>query len=491
MKAMQSSTASIPAKGEGMNSKTARPFRFVRWAVALGVAALAAGCIALGPDFEEPAWDGPERWNCDAPPPSPLPGGAPWWSVFGDPALDALEDALLAQSPSLAAAVARLDAAAAQLGVARADAWPSATAAASSVRERKAAGSDPAEDPAETDWTHSLSLSCQWELDFWGRVRRTTEAAQAELSAAARDVQAARILLSSQLAVAYVSLRTLQAQLACARRNEDLQASTLALVESRRRNGLAGDLDLAQAEMNLAATRAAIPDLETQLAAALHASCALVGDWPGARDALRAPCPVPSAPASALPDALPADLLRNRPDVAAAIDRLHAETARIGAAKAEMFPKIAIAGSFGFSAARASDLFGSGARTWSVGPSVEWPVFAAGRLRNAVRAQEAAVQAAEADFRQAVLDAAAECETALDAHRAALAALVPRQAAVDAAERAAALAESQYRHGLADFQSVLDMQTRLAEQQDALAQARGTAATALIEVWKAFGGPVP
>jgi NodT family efflux transporter outer membrane factor (OMF) lipoprotein len=458
-------------------------------AAALAVAALTAGCVALGPDFEPPAWDGPDRWSSDAPPPSPLPGGAPWWSVFGDPALDALEEALLEQSPTLAAAVARLDVAAAQLGIARADAWPSAAFAASSVRERKAAGSDPAEDPAETDWLHSAALSCQWELDFWGRVRRNAEAANADFSAAARDVQAARILLSSQLAAAYVSLRTLQAQLDCARRNEELQASTLALVRSRFKNGLAGDLDLAQAEMNLAATQADIPDLETRLAADLNAICALSGDWPGARDALRDPAPVPSAPASALPDALPADLLRNRPDVAAAIDRLHAETARIGAAKAEMFPKIAIAGSFGFSAARASDLFGSGARTWSVGPSVEWPVFAAGRLHRAVRAQEAATRAAEADFRQAVFDAAAECETALAAHRAALAALAPRQAAVDAAERAAALAESQYRHGLADFQSVLDMQTRLAEQQDALAQARGAASAALVEVWKAFGGP--
>jgi NodT family efflux transporter outer membrane factor (OMF) lipoprotein len=472
-----------------MRAESVRKFRFVRLVAALAAAVLAAGCVALGPDFEPPAWDGPDRWTGDVQPPSPLPDGAPWWSVFGDPALDALEEALLAQSPALDAAVARLDVAAAQLGIARADWFPAATLAASSVRERKAAGSDPAEDPAETDWLHSASLSCRWELDFWGRVRRNAEAASADFSAAARDVQAARILLSSQLAETYVSLRTLQAQLACARRNEELQASTLALVRSRFKAGLAGELDLRQAEMNLAATQAGVPELETRLDAALNAICALSGDWPGTREALRDPAPVPVASASSLPDALPADLLRNRPDIAAAIDRLHAETARIGAAKAEMFPKIAIDGSFGFSAVRTSDLFGSGARTWSVGPSVEWPVFAAGRLLRAVRAQEAAVRAAEADFRQAVFDAAAECETALSAHRAALEALAPRQAAVDAAGCAAALAESQYRHGLADFRNVLDMQTRLAEQEDALAQARGAASAALVEVWKAFGGP--
>lgn len=467
--------------------------RTVRRMAALAAAALVAGCVSPGPDFEAPEWEGPAEWRAapEAAAPSPLPGGAPWWSVFGDPVLDALEEALLAQSPSLAAAVARLDAAAAQLGVARADWAPSATFAASSVRERKAAGSDPAEDPAETDWLHSASLSCQWELDFWGRVRRGTEAAKADLSAAARDVQAARILLSSQLAMAYVSLRTLQAQLACARRNERHQASTLALVESRFKAGLAGELDLRQAEMNLAATQSEIPGFESQIDATLHAICALAGDWPGTREALREPAPVPAAPDSALPASLPADLLRNRPDIAAAIDRLHAETARIGAAKAEMFPKIAIAGSFGFSAARLPGFFGSDARTWSVGPSVEWPVFAAGRLRNAVRAQEAAVRAAEADFRQTVFDAAAECETALSAHRAALAALDARRAAVAAAERSAVLAEAHYRHGLSDFQNVLDMQTRLAEHQDALAQGLGAAAAALVDVWKAFGGPVP
>ena len=467
--------------------------RLLRAAVSPAAALLAAGCIALGPDFEPPAWDGPAAWSGvpENAPPSPLPGGAPWWSVFGDPTLDALEEAFLAQSPSLAASVARLDAAAAQLGVVRADGWPAATFAASSVRERKAAGSDHAEDPAETDWTHSASISCQWELDFWGRVRRSTEAAKAELSAAARDVQAARSLLSAQLAAEYVSLRTLQAQLDCARRNGELQASTLSLVRSRHKAGLDGELELRQAEMNLAATRAEIPVLESRIDATLHAICALAGDWPGARDALRAPAPVPVAPPESLPASLPADILRNRPDIAAAIDRLHAETARIGAAKAEMFPKISIAGGFGFSSARVSDLFGSDAHAWSVGPSVEWPVFAAGRLRNAVRAQEAAVRAAEADFRQTVFAAAAECETALSAHRAALAALDSHRAAAEAASRSAELAETRYRHGLSGFGDLLDMQTRLAIYQDAFVRARGDAATALVDVWKAFGAPVP
>ena len=465
--------------------------RPLRTAAALAAALLAAGCLALGPDFEPPAWDGPDRWTNTPPPPAALPDGAPWWTVFNDPDLDALEQTLLAQSPTLAAAVARLDAAAAQLGVARAEAWPAADLAASAQRGRQTLSDQSGDSATGTAWLHTANLTLRWELDFWGRVRRTTEAARADLSAAACDLQTSRTLLSLQAAAAYITLRTLQSRLDCALRNQDLQSSTLALVRSRHTAGLDGELELRQAQMNLAATRAEIPILRSQIDATLHALCALAGDWPGARDTLRSPAPVPTAPPAALPDTLPADLLRTRPDVAAAIHRLHAETARIGAAKAEMYPKITIDGTFAVSAARAADLFEGDARTCTIGPSIEWPVFAAGRLRNTVRAQEAATRAAAADLRQTILDAAAECETALSAHRAALASLESRQAAAEAASRSAELTETLYRHGLTDFRAVLDMQTRLSEHQDALAQARGDAATALLEVWKTLGAPVP
>lgn len=473
-----------------MVSTPPHPFRSVRGMAALAAALLAAGCLALGPDFEPPAWDGPEAWTAapDAPPPSPIPDGAPWWSVFGDGALDALEEALLAQSPTLAASVARLDAASAQLGIARADGWPSANLSASSRRGKQTLSDESGDSATGTAWLHTANLTLRWELDFWGRVRRNTEAARADLSAAACDLQTSRTLLSLQAAAAYITLRTLQSRLDCALRNEALQSSTLALVRSRHKAGLDGELELSQAQMNLAATRAEIPVLRSQIDATHHALCALASDWPGARDTLRAPAPVPTAPPTALPDTLPADLLRTRPDVAAAIHRLHAETARIGAAKADLFPKVTIDGTFGISAAR---LFEGEARTWGIGPSIEWPVFAAGRLLCTLRAQQAAARAAEADLRQAILDAAAECETALSAHRAALSALDAHRAAAAAAARSAELAGTQYRHGLVPFRDVLDMQTRLSEHQNALAQATGAASATLVDLWKAFGAPVP
>lgn len=454
--------------------------------------ALLAGCVSLGPDFQAPKWDGPEAWSAtNAPVASPLPDGAPWWSVFGDPVLDELEAELLAQNPTLSAALARLDASAAALGIARAAYAPTVGLSAAAVYDRQSgeAHAAGAKIPDNPDWLFSPGAAFQWELDFWGRVRRNVEAASADFSAAAQNVRDARRLLAARLASSYLSLRTLQARLDFARQNYALQTNTLDLVKSRRDAGLSGDLDLRQAEMNLAVTRASIPQLEAQIDGTLHSVAALVGGYPGSRDALRAPAPVPLPEEAALPASLPADLLRNRPDVAAAVANLHAAVARISAAKAELYPKVSLNGSFAFAATGTDNLFKNNAQNYSVGPSVEWPVFTAGLLRNQVRAREAAARAAEANLRGTVLSAAAECETALAARRAAVAVLGDLRAAVAAAEEAAELADSLYRSGLTDFQNVLDMQRQLASNRDALAQGVGFAATSLVDVWKAFAGP--
>ena len=437
---------------------------------------LIAGCLSVGPDFRAPEWDGPEAWSAtNAPVASPLPDGAPWWSVFGDPVLDALEAELLEQNLSLAAAVARLDAAVAQLGATRAGLAPSADLSASAAYDRQSGevhGSG-AKVPDNPDWLFSPGASFSWELDFWGRVRRSVEAASADLDSAAQDVRDSRRLLAARLASSYLALRTLQTRLDFARGNAALQTDTLELVKARRDAGLSGDLDLRQAEMNLASTRASIPPLEAQIDSALNSICTLLGRYPGSKDELREPAPVPLPDDAALPASLPADLLRNRPDVAAALADFHAAVARIGAAKAELYPRVSLGGSFVFAATGTDNLFKDNAQNYSVGPSIQWPVFSAGRLRNQVRAKEASARAAEAEFREAVLTAVAECETALSARRHAVAALDDLRAATTAAEEAANL----------------DMQRQLASNRDALAQGVGAAASALVDVWKAFAGP--
>ena len=451
-----------------------------------------SGCLSLGPDFQVPEWEGPEAWSAtNAPAASPLPDGAPWWSVFGDPVLDGLEAELLEQNLSLEAAVARLDASAAQLGIARAGLAPSADLSASAAYDRQsgevhATGSKIPDNP---DWIFKPGASFSWELDFWGRVRRNVEAASADFASAAQNVRDARRLLAAQLAASYLSLRTYQTRLEYARRNATLQGDTLQLVKSRCEAGLNGDLDLRQAEMNLASTRAGIPSLEAQIDSTLNSICVLLGRYPGSKDDLREPAPVPLPDDAALPASLPADLLRNRPDVAAAIEKFHAAVARIGAAKAEFYPKVSLGGAFAFAATGTDRLFEENAQNYSVGPSIQWPIFTAGKLRNQVLSYEASARASEAEFREAVLSAAAECETALSSRRHAVAALDDLRAAATAAEEAARLADSLYRTGLTDFQNVLDMQRQLASNRDDLAQGIGAAASALVDVWKAFAGP--
>ena len=464
------------------------------WAMrGIAIAALLpmiAGCFLLGPDFQSPEWDGPESWTGSAPVASPLPDGAPWWSVFGDPVLDALEAELVEQNPSLAAAVARLDSAAAQLGISRAARAPSVDASAAVVYDRQTGEAHGSSDiPDNPSWLYKPGAAFSWELDFWGRVRRNVEAASADVAAAAHDVRDVRRLLSAELASSYISLRTLQARLDYACKNADLQSNTLEIVRSRREARLCGDLDVRQAEMNLASTRANIPALNAEIDSTLNSICTLLGRYPGTREDLRIPAPVPLPDDAALPVSLPADLLRNRPDVAAAIERIHAAVAGIGSAKAEFLPKVSLSGSFAFAATDAARLFKANAQNYSIGPAVEWPIFTAGRLLSQVREKEAYARAAEAEFREKVLSAAAECETALSLRRYSVAALDDLRAAATAAEEAADLAVSLYRTGLTDFENVLDMQRQLASNRDSLAQGVGSAASALVEVWQAFGVP--
>ena len=465
-------------------------FRITKILLAVALGVVLAGCLSLGPDYQAPKWDGPEKWTNYAPAGSPLPDGASWWSVFNDPVLDALEAELLAQNPSLAATVARLDAAAAQLGISRADYYPSLNISSSVTYDRQTGevhGSS--KYPKNPAWLYQPGINFQWELDFWGRVRRNVEAASAEFSASAQDVRSSRLILSATLASTYITLRTLQTRLDYARKNAELQASTLELVSSRNKAGLCGELDVRQAEMNLASTRAKIPSLEAQIDSSLYTIATLVGGYPGSQEALRTVAPIPLPDKSKLPAALPADLLRNRPDVIAAAERFHSAVASIGSAKAEFFPKITINGSFAFSSTSTHSLFRKNAKDYSIGPSIEWPIFTAGRLRNQVRAAQAEARAAEADYRDTVLSAAAECEKALSSHRAALAAIDDLRAAAVAAEQAVKLVESLYRSGNSDFQNVLDMQQELASNQDSLAQGLGSVASALVDVWQAFGTP--
>lgn len=448
---------------------------------------LLAGCLSVGPDYAAPEVAVPEAWRGDTGESSDTM--AEWWTVFGDEALVGLVADTRANNRDLAAAVARMDGYAASLGMARADFFPSAGAQGGVGYDRQSERVHTPTGYAATDnpdWLYQAGFSMSWELDLWGRVRRSVEAARGALDAAHEDVRHVQVMLQAQVAVAYIQLRTLQQQIVFAERNIELQQETLTVVRGRFDAGLTGELDVRQAEMNLAATTAQVPSMKAGIAQALNGLCQLTGRLPGELDALRAAGPVPRA--VALPGFLPAELLRRRPDIRSAERRLAAQTAKIGVAQADYFPKLALNGTLALAATDAGEFGKKASQDYGIGPSLTWAIFTAGKVRNHVRAEEAATRAALADYEQTVLGAYRECEDALAALANEGERLASLGDAATAAEQTTELVDELYRTGLLDFQGVLDAQRQLAQYQDALAQSMGKSAADLVAAYKAFGG---
>ncbi len=448
---------------------------------------LLVGCMTIGPDYQRPEIAVPVAWQ------TPVGDSSDtlvdWWTVFQDPALEALMADTRSGNRSLVAAIARMDSYAASYGMTRAGLFPAATAQGGVGYNRQTERVHSPLTYAAVDnpgWLYQGGFTMAWELDLWGRVRRMIEAARGELDASLEDVRHTQVLLQAQAAGEYILLRTLQQRILYAERNIELQRETLNVVRGRFDAGLTGELDIFQATMNLAATEAQVPALRARLAESLNALCLLTGRLPGELNELFVPGPVPSA--TALPGLLPAELLRRRPDVRSAERKLAAQTARIGAAEGDLYPMLALNGSFSLASTYAGEFFSTPAQSFNIGPVVNWSIFNAGKVRNRIRAEEAATRAAAAQYEQAVLVAFRECEDALAALAHEGDRFVSLSEAVQAAEQAVELVSELYRTGLSNFQSVLDAQRQLAQYQDTLAQSQGQLATGLVAVYKAFGG---
>ena len=461
--------------------------RRVGTGLAAGLFLLGGGCLSVGPDYQRPETAVPEAWRG-------VTGEsdetmAEWWTVFGDPALEGLVADVRANNRDLAAAVARMEGYAASLGMARADYFPTAAGQGAAEYDRQSERVHTPPEYAATDnpdWLYQAGFSMSWELDLWGRVRRSMEAARGQLEASEEDVRNVQVMLQAETAAVYIRLRTLQQQLEYARRNIELQQETLKVVKGRFEAGLTGELDVRQAEMNLAATTAQVPTLKAGIEQALNGLCGLTGRLPGGLEALREPAPVPAA--DTLPGILPADLLRRRPDIRSAERRLAAQTAKIGVAQADYYPQLALNGTFALAATDAGEFGKKASQDYGIGPSLTWAIFTAGKVRHHVKAEEAAARAALADYEQTVLAAFGECEDALAALANDGERLAALREAVTAAEQTAALVDELYRTGLTDFQGVLDAQRQLAQYQDALAQSLGQSAADLVAAYQAFGG---
>lgn len=441
---------------------------------------LAATACTVGPDYQVPAAKLEASFK-NAGFTEPPPEGS-WWKLFGDPKLDDLMARAEAENPGVRAALARYDRSRAAIGLAAADAYPAVTADALAERSKDSGNTNFSSGIFE-DYRAALNLS--WEIDLWGRVRRQIGAAVAEQEAASFEYQGALLSLRGELARAYLSLRFADAEIALLENTEGIRAEARRLMKSRFDKGVSSEIDYQRAitehesvKAELAQTRARRAKFENAIAALTGRSAA------GFRLERSSHRPrVPQAVAT-----VPSDLLRRRPDIAAAERRLAAASERIGLAIASYLPRVTLGGEAGFRSLTTSNLFNSGSKLWSLGPDLAVPLFQGGRLSSEKEQAEAAYREALENYREVLLQAVRETEDALADHRYLAKASSARARGARSADRAADLSRDRYDGGISDYFEVVDADRTLLAEQRARLEAELAQALAATRLVQALGG---
>ena len=445
--------------------------------VILLVPFLFGGCLSVGPDYKAP--EQPQLSG------EPVELPAEWWAALDDPELTALVGEALQNNYDLKAAVAAVRSARAQLGIAQAAYGPQLDASGGYTRSK--AGDEVANKAGERD-LYRGGFDASWEIDLFGGTRRSVEASMAALKAQEAGQADVQVSLAAETAQSYVQLRAGQQLLRVARSNLQIQQETYDMLKSRFESGLIDELAMQQARYNLESTRAAIPSLETGVEQSLNALAVLTGVLPGSlHERLGEEKEIPVVSAQAV-TGIPADLLRRRPDVRKAERQLAAQTARIGVAKSDLYPKLALNGSIGLESLHASGFGDAGGDFYSVGPGVRWAIFHMGSIRNNIKVQEAAQEQVLAAYEKTVLTAVKETRDALRAFENEQQRMQSLEGAVDAAQTAALLADDQYKNGLIDFSKMLDSQRAQLIFEAQLVQSRSAITQNLIQLYKALGG---
>lgn len=446
---------------------------------------------AVGPDFLRPESKVSSQW-LGQPPAAPSETAptaehtlAQWWTTFNDPQLTSLIERSMQANLNLRMAESRIRQARASMGIAGADLGPNVNTAASLTRSRTPASS---RSEVVTGNLYQMGFDAGWEVDLFGGLRRGVEAAGADYEAAVENRGDVLVSLSAEVASNYLNLRSLQQRLAIARENLKAQEHSTELTRQRFKAGFASKLDVVRAEALAATTAGQIPLLEAQTRQTIYSLSLLLGGEPSALlEELTPDAPLPAAQA-AVPVGLPSDLLLRRPDIRRALAKMHAATARIGVAKADLFPKFTISGALGYQNANSNSLFNTASSFWSLGPALNWPLFDMGRTRANLELKKAVQEEELLAYEQTVLNALREVENALIAstkeeeHRQAMV------QAVAANRSAVELATALYTAGQNDFLAVLDAQRSLYAAEDALAQSSRTVSTNLVALFKALGG---
>ena len=480
--------------------KNRKMIRMKRMAV-LGLIFLAAGCT-VGPDYKRPDLPTPSAWNeaqqngIDA----TRTDLARWWTSFNDPLLDSLVERALSSNLDLRIAEARIREARANRTVVAAGAWPTVNTSGSYTRARSSengfqgggggggnsSGGGGGSSPEQNFYKTGFDAS--WEIDVFGGVRRGVEAADASIDAAVENRRDVLVSLLGDVAKNYIDVRGFQRQLAVSRANLKTQQETLQLTRVRFQAGLASDLEVAQQEAQVNTTASQIPSLESSLKQAAYSLDLLLGLEPGAlAGELSQVAPIPSLPSKVLVG-LPSELLRRRPDIRRAERQLAAATAQVGSATADLFPKFSLTGAFGLTSISASDWLTGGSRFWSIGPTISWPIFDAGKIRANIEVRNAQQEQALGQYEKSVLSAFQDVETALANYANEQARYRSLTEAVAANRRAVTMANELYIRGLNDFLNVLDTQRTLYVTESALTQSQATMASNLVALYKALGG---
>lgn len=436
-------------------------------------------CVSVGPDYRTPVPAVPASWNAA----TPAAGTSlqHWWRGFHDATLDALIEASLKHSPDLRSAQAKLRESRASLGIARAARSPALNQNAS-ARRNESAGA------GETADSYSLGFDASWEIDIFGGTRRSVESAQATLEASEAGLRDVQLTLGAEVARNYLDLRTQQTRLAIARNNLLSLEETQQIVDWRERAGLASALDALQAASTLETARARIPALEASIEADLNTLTVLTGLTRREIAAqITPPAALPDAPAEvAVP--LPADTLRQRPDLRAAERRLAAASANVGIATAALYPSLTLSGNLSLAATGLDTLLRPEALTSSLLAGLSTPLLDGGRLRRTVEVRDAQQEQALIAYERAVAQALADVETALVALDRNASRLKNLTHAADSARLAAGLARDRYAAGLIDYATLQDTLRSELSATDASASAQGDRLAAAVQLYKALGG---
>jgi outer membrane protein, multidrug efflux system len=456
---------------------------------ALTAILMMGGCAAVGPDYEMPDKQVSSQWHAPfdrglANEPVDQEALSHWWRTLNDPALSRLMDEAVAGNLDLKEARARVREARARRGIEEAGLFPDVDASGKIIRSQ---GRE--ETGAGTQRTlYTAGFDAGWEVDIFGGIRRSIEAADADVQASQASLRDVLVTLTAEVGLNYVEMRAYQTRLAVAEANLNAQEETHQLTQWRFQAGLSDALSVEQARYNLENTRSQVPTLRSGLDASRNRIAVLVGKEPGRlHRELESCAPVPVTPVH-VAVGIPADCIRRRPDIRKAERELAAQTARIGVATADLYPRFSLLGSIGLEALSFGGLASSDGLTYSIGPTFSWRVFDAGAIRQNIQVQTALQEQAFARYESAILTALEEVEKSLRAYAEEQNRRSALQQASQAAQEAVKLAQNKYEAGIIDFNEVLDAQRSLLSFEDQLAQSEGTVTANLITLYKALGG---